>query len=135
MTTTSKGSSTTDFESKYWEALFGLEANTRHVFGHQDPVLIEGGYYPGIWLECGPLEGLTHARVRPEVGLANHEIFFHHQREDGYLPCYVWANELGTGQIQMVVPLAATALEMANWGGDEAFLDRATRPAAAGTTG
>jgi hypothetical protein len=57
---------------------------------------------------------------RPEIAKANHEVFFHHQRKDGYLPCYIWADRLGSSQIQMVVPIAATALETADLTKDEA---------------
>ena len=44
-------------EMKYQQALDGLAANTRYLMDFPNPVLIEGGAYPGIWLECGPLEG------------------------------------------------------------------------------
>jgi len=43
-----------EIAAKYAEALTGLEKNTCPVFEHNQPVLIEGGGYPGIWLECGP---------------------------------------------------------------------------------
>lgn len=76
-------------KQKYDMALAGLAGNTRKVFGYDVPVLIEGGDYPGIWLECGPLEGLVYGRHALEVAKANHEIFFHLQRVDGYLPCWV----------------------------------------------
>jgi hypothetical protein len=112
-------------QRKYDQALAGLASNTRQVLGYPHPVLIEGGDYPGVWLECGPLEGLVYAKHAPEVARANHDIFFHHQREDGYFPCYVWFEKLGTAQIQMVVPIAATAWELAAILKDEAFLARA----------
>jgi hypothetical protein len=112
-------------DRKYAQALEGLAANTRRVLGYEEPVLIEGGVYPGVWLECAPLEGLVYARHAPKIARANHDVFFHHQREDGYLPCFVWFEQLGTGQIQMVVPIAATAWELASRLGDEAFLQRA----------
>jgi len=111
--------------SKYAEALTGLEKNTCLVFGYNQPVLIEGGGYPGIWLECGPLESLVYGRHAPEVAKAGHDVFFHLQRADGYLPCYVWRHKAGTSQIQMVVPIAATALETADLTQDEEFLARA----------
>lgn len=112
-------------QAKYQQALDGLAGNTRTVLGFSDPVLIEGGVYPGIWLECGPLEGLVYGRYRPEIALANHDVFFHHQREDGYLPCWVWFERMGASQIQMVVPIAATAWETAQRTGREDFLSRA----------
>jgi len=110
---------------KYDEALQGLAANTRSLFNYAQPVLIEGGYYQGIWLECGPLEGLVYGKYAPQIAIANHDIFFHFQREDGYLPCYIWPQQLGTGQIQMVVPIAATAWEVAQQTNNEGFLNHA----------
>lgn len=95
---------------KYDEALDGLALNTKRVLGYEKPVLIEGGDYRGIWLECGPQEGLVYGRYAHEVAKANHEVFFRHQREDGYLPCWIWVDRIGTSQIQTVVPIAATAL-------------------------
>ena len=109
-------------KKKYGEALNGLALNTKKVFGYERPVLIEGGNYLGIWLECGPLEGLVYGRYAHEIAKANHEVFFHHQREDGYLPCWILADRIGASQIQMVVPIAATALETADLTEDEAFL-------------
>jgi hypothetical protein len=110
---------------KYQSALEQLAANVRPVCNFDRPVLTEGGIYQGIWLECGPMEGLIYRRHAPEIADANHEIFFHLQREDGYLPCYIKAAEIGISQIQMVVPIAATALETAALNHDEGFLLRA----------
>jgi hypothetical protein len=113
-------------EAKYQQALVGLAANTRRLLDFPQPVLIEGGAYPGIWLECGPLEGAVYGRFFPEVAIANHEIFFHYQREDGWLPYNIRAdNRVGFSQIQMVVPIAATAWETAQATGREDFLARA----------
>ncbi|TVQ28763.1 MAG: alpha-L-rhamnosidase [Spirochaetaceae bacterium] len=111
--------------ARYDDALAGLSGNVTRVYGYDHPVLIEGGSYVGIWLECGPLEGLVYGRIDPAIARANHDVFFHHQRADGYLPCYVWRERLGTAQIQMVVPIAATALETADLLQDEAFLANA----------
>ena len=111
--------------SKYREALTQLAGNVRPVHGFDRSVLTEGGDYPGVWLECGPLEGLAYGRHDPAVARANHEVFFALQREDGYLPCWVRGDRVGSAQIQMVVPIAATALEVAELYGDEAFLTRA----------
>jgi len=112
-------------KDKYEAACRGLAANTRNVFGYPDPVLIEGGEYPGVWLECGPLEGLVYGRIAPEIAKANHEVFFYHQREDGQLPCCVRVDRISFAQIQMVVPIAATALETAELTHDESFLAQA----------
>jgi hypothetical protein len=107
------------------EALAGLTGNIRKVIGYDEPVLIEGGDYRGIWLECGPLEGLVYGRIDPGIAKHNHGVFFHHQREDGYLPCLIQDGTVGSAQIQMVVPIAATALETADLTGDEEFLAEA----------
>lgn len=110
-------------EAKYQQALDGLAANTRQLLDFPHPVLIEGGVYPGIWLECGPLESAVYGRFFPEVAIASHQIFFHYQREDGWLPYNVRAdNRVGFSQIQMVVPIAATAWETAQATGREDFL-------------
>jgi hypothetical protein len=117
-------------KKRYEDALSGLAKNTKRVFGYEEPVLIEGGIYKGIWLECGPLEGLIYGRYAPSVAKASHDVFFRHQREDGYIPYRVSLAEkeispLGSSQIQMVVPIAKTALETADMIGDEAFLANA----------
>ncbi|MDT8389898.1 MAG: alpha-L-rhamnosidase [Lentisphaeria bacterium] len=112
-------------KKRYDEALAGLAANCKTVTGYDQPVLFEGGCYQGVWLECAPLESLVYGKHVPAVAKSSHEIFFHHQREDGYLPCWVSNTKIGRHSIQMVVPIAATALETADLIGDEAFLARA----------
>lgn len=114
-----------DLKRKVEAALKGLAANTKPVKGFDQPVLYEGGCYQGIWLECGPLESVVYGKHAPEVAIASHDVFFHHQREDGYLPCWVHARKVGSHSIQMVVPIAATALETAALTNDESFLARA----------
>jgi len=112
-------------QTKYDSALAGLRNNAIRVNRFVDPVLIEGGNYPGVWLECAPLEGLVYSTISQQLATSNHRIFFDFQREDGYLPCYVWRNKIGTGQIQMVVPIAATAYELYERTRDRDFLSRA----------
>jgi len=109
----------------YQRALATLPKNTVKVQDFASPVLIEGGGYRGIWLECGPQEGLAYSSfLDPAIGAANHRVFFDLQRDDGYLPCFVRIEGKGTGQIQMVVPIAATALDyFERFGGDE-FLEK-----------
>lgn len=121
----------TRLTQRYQAAVEGLGRNVLHVFRFPGPVLIEGGRYPGIWLECGPQEGLVYSVFHPEVGKNNHRIFFALQREDGYLPCNVKADHFGTSQIQSVVPIAATAMELAERTGDEELLASAYRACSA----
>jgi hypothetical protein len=47
------------------------------------------------------------------------------QREDGYLPCWVRKQGAGSAQIQMVVPIAATAWELYQENRGAAFLSKA----------
>jgi len=115
-------------KKKYEDALCGLARNTKRVYEYEKPVLIEGGNYPGVWLESGPQEGLIYGRFFPSVAKANHEVFFYHQREDGFLPYRVSLENngfspLGSSQIQMVVPIAKTALETADLIRDDEFLN------------
>ena len=97
--------------------------NVRPVFGSGGRgVLTEGIGYEGIWLECGPHESLTIAEEAPEAALMSHRIFYIHQRPDGQFPYAVKGDRAGYRQIQQVVPIACTALELAEILGDEAFL-------------
>jgi hypothetical protein len=121
-----------------WDAaVAALAGNTKRLNLYDKPVMIEGAEYPGIWLECAPLEGLVYAGLSdflPQgqagpspaaVARANHMAFFALQREDGQLPAYIWTKEAGFGQIQMVVPIAATAWELAQATKDEELTAKA----------
>jgi hypothetical protein len=122
-------------QQAYAAAVTGLQGNVQSVFRFPRPVLLEGATYAGVWLECAPLEGLVYAPLSPETALANHEVFFDLQREDGYLPCNDKKTSLGTGQIQMVVPVAATAWDLYQQNRRAAFSTRPIAPARAGTSG
>ena len=104
-------------------ALDGLRANIRPMQGFD--VLIEGAEYNGIWLECGPHEASLYAELNPsqlDVAVASHRAFWAFQRDDGYLPCYIWPQKLGSAQIQSVVPIAETAWRTWLLCGDAEFL-------------
>ncbi len=118
-----------------WDAALAvLAGNIKRAPGYKDPLLFEGSTYQGIWQECGPHEGLVYATlnrfVTPQPGDTspieaarnNHLAFFALQKEDGQLPASVKTTENGYGQIQMVVPIAATAWEFAQLSGDSEFL-------------
>ncbi len=121
-----------------WDAAVAvLAGNIRSVPGYARPVLFEGSTYQGIWLECGPHEGLVYASLAKYIPAGasetipvaaarnNHMAFFKLQRADGQLPASVKTTENGYGQIQMVVPIAATAWELAQLTGDEELLTAA----------
>jgi hypothetical protein len=113
------------WQSAYDKALGVLNANVRTLPRYARPVLIEGAAYQGLWLECGPHESLVYRRFRPDVAGNSHHCFFALQRADGQLPCNNKVTGTGFGQIQMVVPLAATAWELAEATGDEELLHTA----------
>jgi hypothetical protein len=116
-----------DLDATYRLALDTLQHNVQSVERFSRPVLLEGAEYPGVWLECAPLEGLAYEPYAPQIALNNHDVFFELQREDGYLPCSVKKTSIGTGQIQTVVPIAATAWDLYQKNRDAEFLERAYR--------
>ena len=125
---------------KTWDAaLEVLAGNVHSMPRYERPVLVEGAVYPGIWQECAPQEGLVYGSlaryVDVHVGVPgpmqiarnNHMAFFAQQKEDGQLPASIkLADKVGTGagygQIQMVVPIAATAWELVQRTGDDDLL-------------
>ena len=113
----------------YDAALTTLAGNAVTFPSYPGPVLVEGSVYHGVWLECAPQEGEVYDTVGPEAArqLArnNHLIFFALQKEDGQLPCSVKQGGPAFGQIQMVVPIAATAWELAQRTGDQELLEKA----------
>ena len=113
------------WQQAYDRALQVLAGNVQMLPHFEAPVLIEGANYAGIWQECGPHEALVYRRFRPEIAVNSHRIFFALQREDGQLPANNRRSETGFGQIQMVVPIAATAWELAHSTGDEELLHTA----------
>jgi hypothetical protein len=117
------------WQAAYDKALSILVKNTQVMPRYSKPVLIEGSVYQGIWMECGPHEALVYRKFRPDVARNSHMCFFELQRADGQLPCNNKVTETGFGQIQMVVPIAATAWELARATGDQELLETAYRGA------
>ena len=123
-----------------WDAAMAVLAGNIHALPRfEHSVLVEGSVYAGVWQECAPQEGLVYATLAPYVTAANaasdplkvarnnHMAFFALQREDGQLPASVKqsdpvVNAGGYGQIQMVVPIAATAWEVSQLTGDDELL-------------
>jgi hypothetical protein len=123
----------------YASALATVRGNAMQVPGFAGNVLVEGATYPGVWLECAPQEGLVFGEsgsgIARAVARNNHLIFFALQKEDGQLPYSVKVPSTtrgagtsggpGWSQIQMVVPIAATAWEIARRTGDSELLEKA----------
>jgi len=116
--------SASKYQNTYAGALEVLARNTTAVSGYAEHVLIEGSNYGGIWLECAPHEGLVYSEVRPDVARNNHLAFFALQKEDGQIPCWSRTSMVGFGQIQMVVPIAATAWELSQATGDSQLVEK-----------
>ena len=121
-----------------WDsAIKVLAGNVRKTPAYPNPVLFEGSTYQGIWQECGPQESLVYAGLRSylpidpgtpdalEICRNTHSSFIALQRPDGQLPASVKTTETGFGQIQMVVPIAATAWELSQITKDQEFLETA----------
>jgi hypothetical protein len=126
-----------------WDAaLAGCAGNVNSMPRYDHPVLVEGSTYKGIWLECAPLEGQVYGTLQKYVvtpsgtptplqtARANHMAFFAQQKEDGQLPASIkLADKVGTsagyGQIQMVVPIAATAWDLFQLTKDQELLETA----------
>ena len=113
-----------------------LTNNVRPLASYEHPLLWEGSTYQGVWQECGPHEGLVYASLSKQFQEAdaatankaarnNHLAFFALQRADGQLPASIKTTGPGFGQIQMVVPIAATAWELAHASKDEELLVKA----------
>jgi hypothetical protein len=119
------------WQAAYDRALAVLAANVQVLPRYSKPILIEGANYAGIWLECGPHEALAYRKFRPDVARNSHLIFFALQRPDGQLPANNKVSETGFGQIQMVVPIAATAWELVRSTGDDELLHTAYRACSA----
>lgn len=122
--------SNAQWQHAYDRALEVLAGNVQVLPHFAGPVLIEGAEYAGIWQECGPHESLVYRQFRPDVARNTHMTFFALQREDGQLPASNKRSETGFGQIQMVVPIAATAWELARDTGDSEFLEAAYKACA-----
>jgi len=110
------------WQTAYDSALTVLAGNVQVLPHFDKPVLIEGSVYRGIWQECGPHESLVYRKFRPDVARNTHMTFFALQKPDGQLPANNKTSETGFGQIQMVVPIAATAWELARATGDDELL-------------
>lgn len=121
--------------ARSWQAALNiLDKNVKFVPGFDAPVLYEGAVYRGTWQECGPHESLCYAQLaryihpsagRPspvDVARNTHRAFFVNQSPDGQLPANVHVTGLNFGQIQMVVPIAATAWELSQMLEDKTFL-------------
>ncbi len=113
------------YQDFFNRAIEGLQGNCRELNESTGIVLTEGGLYPGIWIECAPLEGLVYLPVSAEIARNNHTAFFRNQFADGQIPFNISAKGMGTAQIQQTVPAVETAYELGVILQDEALLAEA----------
>lgn len=129
--------------AKTWDAALAVCAgNVRSMPRYDHPVLVEGSTYAGIWQECAPQEGQVYGTLQQyvvtpeghptplEVARANHMAFFANQLPDGQLSSSIKLTDKvgsnqGYGQIQMVVPIAATAWDIIQVTHDQELLEAA----------
>ena len=76
-------------QQKYEAAKERLQLNLTPVYSSEQPVLLDGGIFAGIWLEDGPHENTIYGMFEPAASIAAHRVFFNLQREDGLLPSVV----------------------------------------------
>ncbi len=99
-------SSASRFDQVYAEAWRKLQACIVPT-GGPDPVLREGGAYPGCWLEStGTINAELLSRFLPDVSESTYRLFAVYQKEDGQMPYKVTDQGPAYRQIQMVTPLA-----------------------------
>lgn len=96
-------------EARWHQAVAELHGSIRPLGGTGEPVLTEGGPYPGTWIEStGSISSEVLTRFAPAVARATTEQFAAHQRDDGLLPYKVVDAGPGFTQIQLVTPFART---------------------------
>lgn len=102
--------------------------------GSQGNVFFISDCYPGVWMEH-LYDGVAWADYMPAEHAVskNHiRVFFDHQKENGQLPCYIWANEVGYGQTQECVSVGSVCLQAIRQNADDpAFLSQCYRAVSA----
>lgn len=94
------------FENVYYDAWRKLDACIAPT-GGDEPVLREGGAYPGCWLEStGTINAELLSRFVPGVSASTFRLFADYQNEEGQMPYKITADGPAYRQIQMVTPLA-----------------------------
>lgn len=97
-------------EARWRQAVAELEGCVRVLDdGIDTPVLVEGGVYPGTWIEgTSSISAEVLTRFAPVIARATQEQFAIFQREDGMIPYKVTDAGPGFSQIQIVTPFART---------------------------
>ncbi|MCL2782949.1 MAG: hypothetical protein FWD80_03125, partial [Propionibacteriaceae bacterium] len=94
-------------QQRWHQAIDELATCIRPVGDGVDPILCEGGNYPGCWIEgTGTISTEILDRFVPSVSRSTHLAFAHHCRADGLMPYKLTDAAPGFSQIQIVTPLA-----------------------------
>jgi len=94
-------------QRRWLQALDELGGCIRAVGDDPEPILCEGGNYPGSWIEgTGTISTEVLDRFAPTVSRATHMTFARHCRADGLMPYKLTDDGPGFSQIQIVTPLA-----------------------------
>ena len=106
------------------EALARLtERHLKPIANSRGGVVYISDKYPGVWLEHA-YDGLVWAALsgQSEAAAAQVRLFLDNARPDGQLPCFVWSDRVGFGQIQECVSFARLCLEASELCGDDELL-------------
>ena len=97
-------------EGRWRQAILELQRCVRVLDnGLESPVLVEGGVYPGTWIEgTASISAEVLTRFAPAVARSTQEQFARFQRDDGMIPYKVTDSGPGYTQIQLVTPFART---------------------------
>ena len=94
-------------EQRWHQALAVLAGCVRPVGDAAQPILTEGGDYPGSWIEStGTISTEVLDRFAPKVSRHTHRQFARWRRADGLMPYKLTDGGPGYAQIQIVTPLA-----------------------------
>jgi hypothetical protein len=97
----------TSLQTRWHDAIRELATCIRPLATGGDPVLVEGGVYPGAWLEStATISAEILDRFAPAVTASTHLALAAGARADGMLPYKITDDGPSHAQIQMVTPLA-----------------------------
>ena len=98
------------------DVLNSLLGNVCHIAAQDEPVLLVGAGYNGIWLEHNQ-DNLFLAEYAPDAAWSSQLLFMRTQREDGLLAYHlpITHKNASYAQVQCVYPFARCAFEVAKY--------------------
>ncbi len=98
----------------------------RRFAGSKGKIFYISDAYPGVWLEH-TYDAVAWGCLYPEeseIAMNQVRLFLDHQKPDGQLPCYIWKDQVGYGQLQEGVSFARLCYETAKMNDNLAFMRR-----------